>query len=75
MPIFFFNGAKCPPDNFYVTCLLREKSVTVTSGVRFEICFENYFDLIVVDQVKDGRAVSSLQDIITRHLLSCQLSC
>ena len=29
MPIFYFNGPKCPPDNCYVTCLLREKSALV----------------------------------------------
>ena len=26
VPIFYFNGPKRPPDNFYVTCLLKEKS-------------------------------------------------
>ena len=26
VPIFYFNGPKRPPDNCYVTCLLREES-------------------------------------------------
>ena len=27
VPIFYFNGPKCPSDNCYVTCSLREISV------------------------------------------------
>ena len=26
MPIFHFNGPKCPSDNFYVTSLLQENT-------------------------------------------------